>query len=367
MRTASFALLAHGLHTRAPRLNQLVIAIVALVAISVCNPAHAVELGLNGEVSSEWLKLPGVQYTHIIDVTTFAPNNLVSKDQDHDGHMNGSRLDLSWGTRTTFFSGLPFTAGIKGYYALHDGDQTASCTSLAFTSLCAHDPLFDPNPITGNTIAYSPGTNVVTMTDISTTTWGVALEGQTTSMKSSVSTLNVKAGSGYRRIDTALSLDGRGVSGLDVGFPYTLRENIGTGYLGGYVGAVAKLPLGDDFALSLDSEVGLYWAHTDYSGRYIQTGNAPFPGDDDQSLSLTRDTTTVIAALKVGLDKNFGAFKMGIFARGEYYSYAPEIQYNDIDRCCGFVFGGRSDGTSVDAGDAWTASIGGRVTIPIGQ
>ena len=198
------------------------------------------------------------------------------------------------------------------------------------------------------------------------TTWGVALKGQTVSPKAFGSALNIKLGTGYRRIDTDLSINGGRVSGgAGIPIPLSLSEDTSTGYLGGYIGAVGKLPLGQGFALTVDGDVGIYWAHTDYDAQYISSGSTIGTTNLSQSLTLDRDTSAVIAALKVGVDKDFGMFKAGIFARGEYYSYAPEMRYNDVDQFGGATAGGSNNGISIGRGDAWTASAGGRVTVPL--
>ncbi len=72
--------------------------------------AQAVEPGLSAEVSYEKLKLPGTQLTYIFNNVlgqAAAPNGVVSKDQNHDGKVDGARYDLSWGSRTSLFGGVP--------------------------------------------------------------------------------------------------------------------------------------------------------------------------------------------------------------------------------------------------------------------
>ena len=347
----------------------------------VCGSAAAVEPGLGAELSYEHLKLPKTQFTFVYDNSGAfgnVPFDLVSKDTNHNGSLDGARLDLSWGTRTTLFGGVPIVAGIKGYYARHSSSQTSTCSSTSDARSCAHAPLFDPDPNALQLAVYAPPVNpgdppvnIVTRTHRDTTTWGLALEGQSVDARVLAGTIATKAGLGYRRIDAGTSLNGSRVSGgLGTPVPFSLSEDNGTGYLGGYVGAVAKLPLGDGYVLALDGEAGLYWAHTSYKGRYSQS-DEPFLTSVDlaQTLTLGRDTAAVIAALKVGVDKDFGAFKAGVFARGEFYSYAPEMRYNNVDRYDLALppTGGANDGTSIARGVAWTASLGARVTVPFGQ
>jgi len=343
------------------------LAALAVGVFSAINRAQAVEPGLSGEVSYERLKLPKTEFTYVLDNTNpNAPTGVVSKDVNHDGQLDGARIDLSWGQRTMFY-GMPIVAGIKGYYSRHDSNQTSTCLSTSLAALCSHTPLFDPDANTQQVVPYGPGSNVLTTTDLATVTWGIALEAQTTSARSSAGTVDMKVGGAYRRLDTSLSLNGSRVSGgLGTPIPYTLDEDNNTGYLGGYVGAVGRLALGYGFAVTLDGDVGVYWGHTDYQGQYASSGGGTT--NVSQSLSLDRDAAAVIAGLKLSLDKDFGGIKAGIFARGEVYSYAPEMRYNDVDRAVTFpAAGGHNDGTSIGRGSATTASVGARVTVPFGQ
>ena len=342
----------------------------SITAVAFClvmsSGALAIDPGFNGEISYEHLNLPKTEFTYIFDFTNLpAPNAVPSKDENHDGDLDGGRLDLSLGGRGTF-AGIPIIAGLKGYYAQHDDSQSLSCQTVTLAATCAHGPLFEPDPNSQQVVAYGVGSNLIYQTDLDVDTWGIALEGQSAA-KSMTGAIDVKLGAGYRRIDTDLSINGRRVSGgAGIPIPFSLDEATDTGYLGGYIGAGGKLPLGGGFALAVDGDVGVYWAHTDYDGRYISSGAAIATTNLDQSLTLDRDTSAIIASLKVGLDKDFGAFRAGLFGRGEYYSYAPEMNYNDVEGVVAPV-GGSNNGTSIGRGDAWTASFGGRVTVPFTQ
>ena len=154
--------------------------------------------------------------------------------------------------------------------------------------------------------------------------------------------------------------------------PVTLAETITTDYWGGFVGAFFKAPLAPGLTATLDTEAGLYWAHTEYSGNYSQTSIASIPSANvTQSLLLARDAPAVIASLKLGLEQDLGGIRAGVFVRGEYYSYVPSMAYNDVDRltglCGGRGCGGGNDGTSIGNGQMLSASFGARVTVPFGQ
>ena len=103
--------------------------------------ALAIDPGFNGEISYEHLNLPKTEFTYTFDFTNQpAPNGAPSKDENHDGGLDGGRLDLSLGGRGTF-AGIPIIAGLKGYYAQHDDSQSLSCQTVTVAAGCAHEPL----------------------------------------------------------------------------------------------------------------------------------------------------------------------------------------------------------------------------------
>ena len=112
----------------------------AFACLIFSSGAQAVDQGFSGEVSYEHLNLPKTQFTFILDntsaATVAAPNGVVSKDTNHDGDLDGARVDLSYGGRGTF-EGVPIVAGITGYYARHDDNQSSSCQSTSNSHTCS--------------------------------------------------------------------------------------------------------------------------------------------------------------------------------------------------------------------------------------
>lgn len=120
--------------------------------------------------------------------------------------------------------------------------------------------------------------------------------------------------------------------------------------------------------ITVDGEAGLYHADTDYTGAYDDTNGQFQPAfglDAPQSLSLSESDVAVIAALKLSMDQDFGAFKVGGFVRGEFISHAPQMSYSSRDAV--FVGGAGNPPTSIIHDEAWSLSVGGRVTVPLGQ
>jgi hypothetical protein len=135
-----------------------------------------------------------------------------------------------------------------------------------------------------------------------------------------------KAGIGFRRIGQSTT-----ITGTDAVFGITLNydEKLNTNYSGAYLGLTASQPLDAGFVVSLDGEAGLYWAHTAYDGSMLT--NRVSAGNS--SLSLSKDNAAFVGAIKAAIDKDLGNnWKVGVFARAEWYSYAPEMNYNTFDR-----------------------------------
>lgn len=329
----------------------LVPVFAACLAAALVTPAKALEPGLDGGGGYEHLELPSTRFSHKFDQVTGATPKIV----DHDGDLDGTRVDASLAGRGNF-GGVPIIAGIAGYYGSHDGRQTSTCIS-GVSDLCARISYVDPDPLALNTVLFAPGSRVVTVTTVDTTTWGIILQAQTdTAASQNGAKLDLKGGAGYRRIDTDLALNQTRLSGgSGAPVPGSLREAYDTGYLGSFIGVVGKLPVGYGIDLKVDGDVGIYWARTDFDGVYVTTGSAFAWQNYRQAYAMERDEAAIIASLKISLDKDFGPVKVGVFARGEYYSYAPEIQYLDS---------AGNDVTAIKDGDAWAASAGGQLIVP---
>ena len=210
---------------------------VALAAVAALHAsvALAVEPGLTGEVSYDHLKLPSTRFTFVFNASgqNFrAPNGVVSKVENHDGSLAGARLDMSWGTRTTFMGWLPMVAGIKGFFGRHDNAMESGCKASSSSAICAHMSLFDPDRNTQQ-IVISTG-SLAYSTDMAATIWGLAVEGQVPAVRSTYGTINLRIGSGYRQVDTSLSMSGRRLNS-NFPTPFTMSEKVRTGYVGGYV------------------------------------------------------------------------------------------------------------------------------------
>ena len=151
--------------------------------------------------------------------------------------------------------------------------------------------------------------------------------------------------------------------------PVHLHESIDTTYYGAYLGYGHDLQLGRGLDLDLGAEAGLYYAHTDYGGSYdvadpvgLGLGSVT---SLSQTLSLSRNQAAVIASLKASLTQDIGFARLGINAQGDWYSYVPQVRYNNSDNGASLGPIGPNVDTSLGSSGAFGYSLGAHVTIPL--
>jgi hypothetical protein len=291
------------------------------------------------------------------------PSGLVGGNELQDGGLDGVRIDLALRRATHVLNWPDAVVGLKGFYAWHDASATRLCQSDASDAACDGTSLFDPDPDANNSLGSGVGETVTYDTDRDVRHWGVALE--VAPLAASARRVQPRVGVAYRAIDQDMDLTS--IWSLSAnGQQYS--ESLDTGYLGAYLGAGGRHDLGPGLVLTVDAEAGVYWAHTDYHGALHQQD---FSGSVNQTLGLDNDEAAVIAMLDLGLEKQLGTFVLAGFVRGEYYSYAPQMAYNQTDRSLGFPSGfsllGPNDGTHIEDHEAWSLTVGGRVRIPFGS
>lgn len=148
-------------------------------------------------------------------------------------------------------------------------------------------------------------------------------------------------------------------------YRYTYSEELYTHYYGGYLawggnatpGFMERLGLFSSFRL----QAGVYKADTDYDGRLVQVGATTLTADATSALELSDSETTFIGGLNIEIGKLFGErTTLSLTSGFDYYSYVPEMRYNDFDRRGGgaIFVSGPNNGTSIDNDDAFAISIG---------
>ena len=298
---------------------------------------------------------------------------------NHNGNLDGTRIDLSYGVRSTLFGGS--IVGLKGFYGYSRNTQNLTCgpgAGAGPAGFCDVLPLFDsnPNPLLGTAqnIFGSANGGMTFVTRRRADHWGIALELQpdrgfsafgaagpaiTKAPATVVQAFTPKYGLAFRRIGQNIS-----ITATDVVFGTSLNysERLDTNYWGSYLGLTVAHPVAG-LIFSLDGEAGLYWAQTSYNGTMltsaVNTGNT--------ALTLSKNRAAFIGIAKAAVDKDFGTWKAGVFARAEWYSYAPEMNYNSLDVNGAFTnfSGPNNGGTTIGNSSAWTWSVGSRVAIKL--
>jgi hypothetical protein len=308
-------------------------------------------------VGWEHLRVGSVQFGGTYN-ETLATSPLVSTNEQQDGNFNGVRTDASLGAPASSF-GLPDgIVSLRGFYAWHQASTNLDCHSVSKSATCDGVPLFDPG--TGNHTlgTFGAGETAAYATDRTVQHWGVALETEPNSLR--IAGLSNRLGIGYRAIDQDMSLTSTWSQSTN---RQHYDETLDTGYLGAYWGMSGRHPLSHGLDLVYAGDAGIYWAHTSYDGALSQSD---FLGSLSQGLSLDRDEAAFIGALSLGVEQQFSCFTLAGYARGEYYSYAPQMAYNQTERTSG-ILTGRNDGTRIDSTDAWDVTVGAGVSVPLGS
>ena len=172
--------------------------------------------------------------------------------------------------------------------------------------------------------------------------------------------LNLSAGLAFRRLTDDFNADFfvPGTGNLPGRAEY--EQEFQTDYWGIYGGADGSIDLGNNFALNLDGEAGVYYAHASYDGRYVSDqGNWPADPPINQSLSLDNGEWAYILSGRAELAKKMGNFELAGYVQGDYYSYVPEIKYNNTVQAPIAQLGGGQSGTEIGSGTAmsWTAGV----------
>lgn len=363
---------------------------MAAVIAGPSGEAFAVDPGFGIALGREYIDLPGIQFG-IIKNNFNGGGGHVGRLENSNGKSDGARLDMSFGAPSITIANHAVGLGIKGFYSWHgERANSQSCQTGPLPGpgsaipFCTVMPLFDPRtsggfPAAFNTPFDTPRETIAFLTRSRLTHWGAALEIELPlsapprgpSQRSSGLALSLKGGPAYRRLGRDVDLTARGVSiaGTSTG-TVSYAEELETQYWGGYIGALAKLHLGRGFSLALDGEVGLYRAHTEYFGRYAAsgaTGSGNPAANVQQSLALTQSRNAMVSSVKVSAEQDFGPWRLGAFARSEFYSYAPGVAYNDNDRTggAGQNLTGPNNGTSLRSGDARTLTVGVQAVVPL--
>ncbi len=320
------------------------------------------------------LILPALSMTTITD--PFLTQSL-RRIEDHDGHFGGPRIDFAIGDISGRRTDGAYATwlNLKGFYGHYDVTQRSTCNfTLAFD--CVFINIQDPNLAAINNTG--PFGRLSTRTRRQVHHFGGAIEAPLGRQVIAGSLKDPEPTTLPSLFKFGLSIKGilqdNDLFAIDVSVPDPVdyREELDTYYYGAYLGLEKHYGLGRGLTLSVNAEAGLYFAETDYHGRYLAFfpvgGGANFVTDQGVA-DLRHEQASFIGTLRLDLNKTFDWGNVGVFGEAEYYSYAPSVRYNDNDLAGGppFDLVGAQVGTQLRADSAFSFAVGGRVTVPFNQ
>lgn len=319
------------------------------------------------------LFLPDVKFTTLTNgIVTEYRGQLT----DLSGRVDGTRLDLG-------LEGIPLghalTFGVKGFFADMSASNSAECTAdlKLIQPMCIYLPFWDPDKYIQGDFAGFVTSDWEIRTERRVQNWGLALELQPRQVHTVGSLKDEpvevvkpspwRLGLAARGIDENISLDA-----YDPQDPVHLRESINTGYYGAYIGYANAVRLTQSLSFGLNGEIGVYYARTNFKGRYEAEdpyGGLAFGGpltSIHQTLDLSQSRAAAIASIGANLTQDFGGgVSLGLTAQGDWYSYVPVVHHNNTDWTPSphLDLVGTNDGTSLGDAGAFAYTLGGRVTI----
>jgi hypothetical protein len=305
----------------------------------------------------EYLKIGKVELGGKYDYN-FTPIPLVSTNEQQSGSLNGIRTDAKLTAPAQLFR-LPIgVVNLKGFYAWFNDKSTLDCTSDSLSATCDGTSIIDLDPIGNNTLG-SPGGSATYRTNRKVQHWGVALE--VAAPDARLAGLQQFFGIAYKAIYQDMDLTSYWPAFAN-SQGYT--ETLNTGYAGPYWSGGSNMSLGAGLNLIYGGEAGVYWAHSSYNGYLNQSD---FSGAIYQSLHLNRNRATFIAALSLALEKKFQSFALEGYANGEFYSYAPQMAYNQTSTGDGInpavIISGPNTSTNIRNKTAWAVAAGIRLGL----
>ena len=318
------------------------------------------------------LKVPSTKMTTVTDAFLTKTRGHI---QDHNGFVDGARISVDLGqlqpgtTPTDMQTNLNFK-GFYGHYSTKDisGCRWSTRNDCMFINI--QDKYSNSDNNTG------PFGVLFTRTKKQVDHWGVSVDSP---ILERVATNHPTHGAGYITVPTSWKF---GISmkaieqktdlyGIDTSVPDPVNydEKLDTYYYGVYASYNKHYNVFKDYKLKLNAEAGIYYADTNYEGKYVAfvpiggssyTLDTGYAQDDKQHQAF-------IGSLGIDLSRNVGFGTLSLIGKAEYYSYAPRVNYNDNDLGGGSVLDlvGSQVGTEIDEDHAFSFSVGSRMNIPL--
>ncbi len=321
------------------------------------------------EVSAgySWFGLPDMKMVTVVGGSFF--DKALGQVTNGDGSTDGWRTDVRLGNfaQAVTPEGYLLSFGFSGFFANYQNTTKSHCM-YSQTTDCAIVNIFDFDATQANNTG--PGGDLNVSTDRNVNYYGVAVDFRPGTWAAEgfkdgppVQELSpIKVGVAMRGLDETAKL-----TSIDplVSDPVKYKETLNTHYYGGYIGVDRKQPLGDGWALNFDATAGIYYTDTQYQGRY--SGYTPYVGggtvtfvQDFGAVNASQDKGSFIGTMRVGLDRELGWGKVGLFGQGEYLSYVPRVAYNNNDQAMplSWPIAGTQVGTRLKSDDAFNYTTG---------
>ncbi|MGI9384141.1 MAG: hypothetical protein ACR2PO_13385 [Methyloligellaceae bacterium] len=328
-------------------------------------------------VGSAYLVLPDTKF----GLVTNGVGNTIQKEEnefaDYGWNVNGA-IEIP----TNFGNGRHGSFGVHGFYSRVEDDSNNRCATGTPAVQCGWMNIVD-NPLIAQKNVFGALSTPVTLLndhDREVDHWSVAAElklglgGHGGGMKDPqpVKRGYVAFGADFRGIDQELDIRGTATSpGITGTLSYS--EDLDTNYYGAFVaygrdyslggpnGLWARLGLQSSFRL----QAGVYYADTDYDGLYATTASTGLI--DNGALSLSEEDVAFIGSLTLETRKQINArTTISLQSEYTYYSWVPEMSYNDTDVALAGGSTGLNVGTSIDDDDAFSSRTSVRLTFKLG-
>ena len=319
-----------------------------------------------------WFGLPDMKMATRVGGPLF--NQALGQETNGEGALSGWRTDVGL---TDFAVGaLPdgqlVSFGVSGFYAGYKGTTSSNCI-YSLVSDCAIVNIADLSSSMPDNTGPFGNLNITTSRDASY--YGIAVDGRLGSLAAaglkdampSQEWSPFKLGFAMRDLSETANL-----TSVDpiVSLPVRYNENLDTRYAGAFVGAEENIALGESWMISFDAKAGLYYANTEYRGRYngysflFPSGYFPEAG----AINSCLDRGSFIGTVRFDLKRELSWCTLGAFAQGEYLSYVPRVAYNNNDQADGVLWGGITGtqaGTRITSDSAFNFTTGLKISIPV--
>ena len=274
--------------------------------------------------------------------------------------------------------GGPATMALGGFWSTIEGSTTATCLDGDFNNLCMFAPLVDNPNTPQRSLTSAIGQTISTATEREVDHWGVSLEAKwdgtpdISGVTRAPHRRHLALGAEVRGIDQTLDVE---IINTRPGFtPATYAETLETRYYGIYAawGRDYSLPFFKRMlgAMGLQSSFllrgGIYHAETDYDGSLVDGTSALQQATS--ALSLSRSEVAFIGGIVLETTKRIGQrAALSLKSEYEYYSYVPDMAYNQVDASnTGVTAIGGQAGTVIGEDDAYSMRTSLRLTIGLG-